>query len=196
MISTDGSVPFPFGKDGSGVLANCSFYGIEATLFFSAGPVCSSISAEACAILDVFDCLGSTNRSAIFLLFFSCLTLALSSPPCSLLHLSFYLNLCQKLFSLFSSAIGLQWAPDTRFFRTTTRLMSWPDGERYLFPQQCLVVTLLLSLISTLLFSRTGGILSRPNSSTHRFPRFPPSNLCSLSPSLQRTQPSVKLLSL
>ena len=46
-----------------------------------------------------------------------------------------------------------------------------------MFPQQSLVVTLLLSLVSTLLFSRTGGILSHLNSSTHRFPRFPPSNL-------------------
>ena len=64
--------------------------------------------------------------------------------------------------------------------------MSWPDGERYLFPQQSLVVSLLLSLVSTLLFSlvstllfsRTGGILSHLNSSTLRFPRFPPRNLC------------------
>ena len=45
------AVPFPFGKNGSGVLANCSLYGTEATLFFLAGPVCSSISAETCAIL-------------------------------------------------------------------------------------------------------------------------------------------------
>ena len=29
-------------------------------------------------------------------------------------------------------------------------------------------------------FSRTGGVLSHLISSTHRFPRFPPSNLCSL----------------
>ena len=28
--------------------------------------------------------------------------------------------------------------------------MSWPDGKRYLFPQQSLAVTLLLSLVSTL----------------------------------------------
>ena len=49
---TDGSVPFPFGKDGSGVLANCSLCGTEATLSFSAGAVCSSFSAEACAILQ------------------------------------------------------------------------------------------------------------------------------------------------
>ena len=83
--------------------------------------------------------------------------------------------------------------------------MSWPDGERYLFPQQSpyssLVVSLLLSLVSTILFSWTGGILSHLNSLKHRFPRFPPRNLCfyvmlavpSLLPSLQRTQSSVKL---
>ena len=52
VLWTDGSVPFPFGKGGSGVLANCSLCGTEATLSFSAGPVCSSFSAEACAILN------------------------------------------------------------------------------------------------------------------------------------------------
>ena len=51
VLWTDGSVPFPFGKGGSGVLANCSLCDTEATLSFSAGPVCSSFSTEACAIL-------------------------------------------------------------------------------------------------------------------------------------------------
>ena len=51
VLWTHGSVPFPFGKSGSGVLANCSLCGSEPTLFFSAGPVCSSFSAKACAIL-------------------------------------------------------------------------------------------------------------------------------------------------
>ena len=51
VLWTDGSVPFRFGKGGSGVLASCSLCGTEATLSFSAGPVCSSFSAEACAIL-------------------------------------------------------------------------------------------------------------------------------------------------
>ena len=64
----------------------------------------------------LFAGLGSTNKSAISLLFFSYLTLALSSPPCSLLHLSLYLNLCQKLFSLFSGSIRLQWVPEHSFF--------------------------------------------------------------------------------
>ena len=51
VLWTDGSVPFAFAKGGSGVLANCSLCGIEATLPFLAGPVCLSFSAEACAIL-------------------------------------------------------------------------------------------------------------------------------------------------
>ena len=51
---TDSSVPFPFGKGSSGVLANCSLCGTEATLSFSAGPVCSSFSAEVCALLHAF----------------------------------------------------------------------------------------------------------------------------------------------
>ena len=58
--------------------------------------------------------------------------------------------------------------------------MSWPDGEHYLRSLQFLVVSLLLSLVSTLAFSRTGGVPSHLNSSTYRFPRFPPRNLCSL----------------
>ena len=63
----------------------------------------------------LFAGLGNTNKSAISLLFSSCLTLVLSSPPCFLLHLFFYLNLCQKLFSLFSSSIRLQWVPGHSF---------------------------------------------------------------------------------
>ena len=52
LIRTDISVPCYFGKGGSGVLANCSLCGTEATLPFPAGSVRSSFSAEACAILQ------------------------------------------------------------------------------------------------------------------------------------------------
>ena len=58
--------------------------------------------------------------------------------------------------------------------------MSWPDGERYLRPLQSLVVSLLVSLVSTLVFSRTGGVLFHRDLLTHRFPRFSPRNLCFL----------------
>ena len=184
VLWTDGSVPVPFGKGGSGVLANCSLCGTEATLSFSAGPVCSSFSAEACAILHALCWSRQHHKSAIFLLFFSCLTLALSSPPCPLLHLSCYLKLCGRSGRncLLSPPVlsGYNGSPDTRFSRGTTQLMSWPDGERCLRPPQSLVVSLLLPLVSTLVFSWTGGVLSLQSILTHRFPQFSLRNLCSL----------------
>ena len=129
----------------------------------------------------LFAGLGSTNKSATFLLFFFYLTFALSSPPHPILHLFVYLNLtgrsCRKC--LFSPPVlsGYNGSPVTCFSRVTTQLMSWPDGERYLCPLQSLAVSLLLSLVSIFIFFRTGGVLFHRNSSTHRFPRFPPRNL-------------------
>ena len=114
----------------------------------------------------LFAGLGNTIKSAISLLFFSCLTLVLSSPPCSLLHLSCYLKLCGRSgrnCPLSPPVLsGYNGSPDTRFSRGTTQLMSLPDGECCLRPLQSLVVSLLLSLVSTLVLSRTGGVLSLP----------------------------------
>ena len=45
---------------------------------------------------------------------------------------------------------GYNRCPDTRFSRGTTRLTSWPDGERYLRPLQSLVVSLLPRIHSRL----------------------------------------------
>ena len=183
VLWTDGSVPFPFGKGGSGVLANCSLCGTALFPFRQAQfvPVFPLKPAPFCTL---FAGLGSTIKSAIFLLFFSCLTLVLSSPPCPLLHLSFYLKLCgrsgRNCPSSPSVLSGYNGSPDTRFSRGTTQLMSLPDGERCLRPLQSLVVSLLLSLVSTLVLSRTGGELSLQSILTHRFPQFPLRNLCSL----------------
>ena len=41
------------------------------------------------------------------------------------------------------------------------RLMSLPGGERYSCPLQSLVVSILLSLVSTLIVSRTGSVQSK-----------------------------------
>ena len=132
----------------------------------------------------LFAGLGNTNKSAIFSPFSYYLTLVLSSPPCRLLHLSSYLKLCGRSGRncLLSRPVpsGYNGSPETRFSRGTTRQMSWPDGERYLRPPQPLVVSFLLSLVSTLVFSRIGDVLSHRSILTHRFPRFPPRNLCSL----------------
>ena len=131
----------------------------------------------------LFAGLGNTIKSAISVPFSSCLTLALSSPPCPLLHLLSYLKLCGRSARncLLSPVLsGYNGFPDTRFSRGTTQLMSWPDGERCLRLPQSLVVSLLLPLVSTLVFSRTGGVLSLPHILTHRFPRFSLRNLCFL----------------
>ena len=176
VLWTDGSVLFFFGNSGFGVFANCSFYGTQATLSFSAGPICSDISAEACALLQVL-CWSRQHQQATSLLFLSYLTLALASPLCPLLHLSFYFNLSGRSGRncLFPPPVlsGYNGSSDTCFSRETTWLISWPGGKGYLCP-------LLLSLVSTLLFSHIGGVLSHLNSSRHWFPRFPLRNLCSL----------------
>ena len=52
VIQRNGSVPIPFGKGSSGILTNRSHWGAEATLSYSAGPVSSSFSDEACTILQ------------------------------------------------------------------------------------------------------------------------------------------------
>ena len=128
-------------------------------------------STEACAILHAL-CWPQQHQQACH--FSSYLTLVLSSPPCPLLHLSSYLKLCGRSGRncLLSPPVLSDYngSPDTRFSRGTMWLMNWPDGEHYLRPLQSLKVSLLLSFESTLVFSRTGDVLSHQNSLTHRFP--------------------------
>ena len=116
VLWTDGSVPF--GKGGCGVLANCSLCGTEATLSFSAGPVCSSFSAEAWAILHAL-CWSRQHHkvchfSSLLLLSDSRSVLAtLSSPPPFLLSQTLW-QIWQELSSL-SCFIRLQWVPGHSF---------------------------------------------------------------------------------
>ena len=181
VLWTDSSVPFPFDNGGSSVLANCSLCGTEATLFFQQAQYAQVFLLKLAPFCTLFAGLGSINKSAIFFLFSSYLIPVLSSSSCSLLRLSCYLNLSGRDCLLSPPALsGYNGSPDTCFFRETAQLMSWPDGERHSCPLQFLVVFFLLPLGSTHHFSQTGGVLSHRNSLTHRFPRFPPRNLCSL----------------
>ena len=94
---TDDSVPFPFDQGGSGVLANCSLCGTEATLFFSAGLIYSSFCAKACSILHAL-CWSRQHQQVCH---FSFSPLALFSPPCFLLRLPFTsISLAETVFSL------------------------------------------------------------------------------------------------
>ena len=118
VLWTDGSVPFPFGIGGCSVLANCSLCGTEATLSFSAGPVCSSFSAEACAILHAL-CWSRQHQqvchfSSPLLLSDSRSVLAtLSLPPFFLLSQTLW-QIWQELSSL-SCSIRLQGVPGHSF---------------------------------------------------------------------------------
>ena len=109
VLWTEGSVPFPFGKCGFGVLANCSLCDTETTLSFSAGSVCSSFSAEACAILHPL--CGSRQHQQVC--HFSSLHLVLSSPLGPLLRLlpETLWQMKQELSSLSSCSFRLQWVP-------------------------------------------------------------------------------------
>ena len=108
----------------------------------------------------LFAGLGSTNKSATCLLLLSNSRSVLSSI------FPFTLISGRNCFLSPLVLLGYNGSLDTRFSQATTRRMRWSDGKRYLFPQQSLVVSLFLSLVSTLLFSRTGDILFHVNSST------------------------------
>ena len=140
VLWTDGSVPSPLGKCGSGVLVKCSLYGTETTLSFSAGPVCLSFSPETCFSLLLL----SDSRSVLT---------TLSSPPSF-----FYLNLSGRSDRncLLSSPVLLSYngSADIFFSGGTTQLISWPDGEHYSCPLQSLVsLSPLISRIHFFLFS-------------------------------------------
>ena len=113
VLWTDGSVPFPLGKGGSGVPVNCSFCGTEATFSFLAGPVCSSFSAEACTILHAL-CWSRQYQqvchfSSRFLLSDSRFVLATLFSPLSFLLPQTLWQIWQELSSLFSCCTRLQW---------------------------------------------------------------------------------------
>ena len=96
-----------------------SLCGTEATLSFSTGPVCSSISAETCAILHSLCCSRQHQQvchfSSLLLLPDSCSVLAtLSYSPSFLLSQTLW-QIWQVLSSLSSCSIRIEWVPGHSF---------------------------------------------------------------------------------
>ena len=158
VLWTDGSVPFPFGKGGSSVLANCLLCGTEAILSFSAGPVCSSFSAEACAILHTL-CWSRQHHkvchfSSLLLLSDSRSVLAtLFSPPPFLLSQTLW-QIWQELSFFSSCTIRLQWVPGHSFLLRNNTADELARREALLAPSTIpCSLSPLISCIHSRLFS-------------------------------------------
>ena len=83
VLWTDGCVPFPFGKGGSGLLANCFLCVALRPLFpFRQALYVQVFPLKPAPFCKLFAGLGSTNKSFTSLLVSTYLTLVLSSPPC------------------------------------------------------------------------------------------------------------------
>ena len=184
ILWTDDSIHFPFGKGGSGVLAICSYSITETTLSFSADPVCSNFSAEVFAILHTL-CWSRQHQqvchfSSLLLLSDSRFVLTTLYSPTSFLLSQTLWQIWQELSSLSFCSIRLQWVPGHSFLPgndTADELARW---GALLAPSA--IPCSLSPFISRIhsFFFRTRVVLFHRNSLTHRFPQFPPRNLCSL----------------
>ena len=124
--------------------------------------------------------LGSTNKSAAFLLLSdSRFVLATLTSSLRFLLPQCLWQIWQELSSLSSCSIRLQWVPGHLFFPENNAADELARRGAPFVPSAIPCCLSPLSIVSTILFSRTGGVLSHQNSSTHRFPRFSPKNLCS-----------------
>ena len=129
-------------------------------------------------LCTLFAGLGSTDKSAIFLLFSSCLTLVLSSPPFFLLSQTLW-QIWQELSSL-SYSIRLQWVPGHSFLPGNDTADEFVRrGALLALSAIPCSLSLLISRIHSRLFSDWRRTVSS-NFSGRWFPRFPPRNLCSL----------------
>ena len=180
MLWTVDSVPFHFGKGSSGVLANCFLCGTKTTLSFSLGPACSIFSAEACALLQAL-CWSWQHQQVCH---FSFPPIRLSLCPHHPLLCSIFPSTSISLADLAGTAFSL-----LPFYQATMGLghLFHPgnDATNELARQGALlelyaIPCSLSPLISHIHFSWTGGVLSHQNFLTHRFPRFPLKNLCSV----------------
>ena len=181
VLWTDGSIPIPFGKGGLAYLPTAFFVALRPLLFFRQAQYVQVFPLKPAPSCKLFAGLGSTNEVCHFSSL--SLTLALSSPPCPLLRLFFYVNLCGRSGRkcLLSPPVLSDYngSPDTHSFRGNNAADKLARRGALLVPSAVLCS---LSPLTSRIHSplcQTGGVLSHRISSTNRFPRFPLRVLCS-----------------
>ena len=137
MFWTDGSVLFPLAKAALASLPTAYFVALRPHFPFRMAHYVQVSLLKPAPFCKLSAGLGSTSKSAISLIFSSSLTLCLSLPLFPFPHLSFYLELWkiwQKLPSLFTLTIRLQWAPEHLFLPGNVAADKLVDGKRYSLP--------------------------------------------------------------
>ena len=126
VVWTDGSDPF--GKGGLAYLPTALSMAQRPFLYFRQAQYPQVFALKPAPFCKLFTGLGSTNKPATSLFFFSHQTFALASPLCPFLHLSFYLNLSGRSgrHCVLSPPVlsGYNGSPDTHSSQGTMQLMS------------------------------------------------------------------------
>ena len=188
-----------FGKGDSGVLANCSLCALRPLFPFRQAQLVQVFPLKPAPLCKLSAGLSNTDKYATSLLFSSSQTLTQSSSPSFLLPPSLY-YIWQELSSLSSYAITLQWVPGHSFLPGIDAVNELARRGALLLPSAVACsVSPFISHIHSCLFSDWRHSVSSkffdtqiPSVSTEEFV-LPRCTRCSLSSSLQRTQPSAKL---
>ena len=116
VLRTDGSVPFLIGKAAPAYLPTALFVALRPLFPFRQAQYAQVFPLKPAPFCMLFAGLGSTNKSAIFLLLYDSRSVlaAVSSLPSFLLSQTLW-QIWQELSSLCSCSIRLQWVPGHSF---------------------------------------------------------------------------------